>query len=172
MHSLPVTSLYNLVLAPLAMLNSMKSAPSGGLLVVHALDMLLDELKRREEDGVHRTGAAHGHAQPAVHLPSEELYLDRRHLLAFGVHQGVALVYALCRVDRVLMYGQYGDLVQCRRELVPTNQRPRHNPTQSSGYQHSERVRMGAVTTKCRQQLFAAFVCHEVYACSKGVAHC
>lgn len=30
---------------------------------------------------------------------------------------------------------------------------------------------MRAVTTKCRQQLLAAFVCHEVYACSEGIAH-
>ena len=74
-------------------------------LVVHGLDVLLDELEGREEDGVDRAGTSHGDAQAAVHLSPKELDFDWRHLFAFRVHEGVALVDAFGGVYRVWTRG-------------------------------------------------------------------
>lgn len=65
-------------------------------------DGVLNELVRREEDGVDSTRAAHGDAEAAVHVPLEELDLGPRlDLLASRVHEGILLVDALRRIDRV-----------------------------------------------------------------------
>ena len=69
--------------------------------VIHGLDSLLDKLKRREKDGIDGARAAHGDTQAAVHMALEELDLYGLHFLALGIHEGIALVETLGRVDRI-----------------------------------------------------------------------
>lgn len=52
-----------------------------------------------------------------------------------------------------------------------TDHGPRDDAAKTSGNQHSEGVGMGVVTTKCRQQLLAAFISHEVDASSNAIPH-
>lgn len=72
-----------------------------GMILIHRLDAFLQELKRREEDGIHGARPTHRHAQAAVHVALEEGDLDRLDLLTLGVHERVALVDGFCRVDGV-----------------------------------------------------------------------
>lgn len=66
------------------------------------LDVLLDKLKRGKENGIHQTRAAHGDCQAAIHVALEKGdFRGCFDFLAAGVEEGVALVDAFCRVDRV-----------------------------------------------------------------------
>ena len=69
--------------------------------IIHRLDSFLEKLKRGEEHCVDSAGAAHGDTQTPIHVAVEETYLDGLNLLALGVHQRVALIDALCGIDRV-----------------------------------------------------------------------
>lgn len=71
------------------------------LRILDRIDAFLEKFERGEEDGVHNARTAHGYAQATVHVASEELDFDRRYLLASRIHQTVALIYALCGIDRV-----------------------------------------------------------------------
>ena len=72
-------------------------------LILQVVDALFQELKGREEDRIDRAGPAHRDPEAAVHVALEELDLDGLDLLAFGVHQRVALIYALGRVDWIYL---------------------------------------------------------------------
>lgn len=69
------------------------------ILLLDGVDLFLQEFKGREENSIHGTGSAHGHAKPPVHMPSEELDLHTGHCLTPGVHQTITLVNALCGID-------------------------------------------------------------------------
>lgn len=71
------------------------------LVILHVVDVLLQELKGREEDCVDGTRATHGDAQASIHVQAEKLDLYWWDGLAARVHQAVALIYTLGRVDRV-----------------------------------------------------------------------
>jgi hypothetical protein len=73
--------------------------------VIHSLNTLLQKLKRRKEDGVDGARPRHRHAQAAVHVAAEGLDDDAWHFFALGVHERVALVDALGRVDGVFRGG-------------------------------------------------------------------
>lgn len=47
-------------------------------LLVEGIDVLLNKLKRRKEDGINDTRSAHGDTQSAVHVAFKELDLRRR----------------------------------------------------------------------------------------------
>jgi hypothetical protein len=78
------------------------------LVDLDAVDALLCEFERGEEDGVDDAGAAHGDAEASVHSRVQELDLGPA-LLVFAAHKAVALVDAFGGVDgEDLREGQRG----------------------------------------------------------------
>lgn len=55
------------------------------VLLVHRLDVFLDEFKGGEKDGIDDTRAAHGYPQTSVHVFLKEFDLRGRDLLSFRV---------------------------------------------------------------------------------------
>lgn len=55
------------------------------VLLVHRLDVILDEFKGGEKDGIDDTRAAHGYPQASVHVFLKELDLRRRDLFPLRV---------------------------------------------------------------------------------------
>ena len=70
-------------------------------MIFESIDALLQELKGGEKYRIDRAGAAHGYAETAVHVLSEEFDLHRLDFLSFRVHEAVSLIYALGRVDGI-----------------------------------------------------------------------
>jgi hypothetical protein len=138
--------------------------------IIHGLYAFLQKLKRREEDSVYCAGSTHRDAEAAVHVSLKELNLDGLSLLAFRVHQGVTLVNALGRVNRVydLSVKSHGQL---SRALL-TYQGPGDYAAQPSRNQNSEWIGMSPITTKSCEQLLTAFIGHEICASPKRITNC
>ena len=102
-------------------------------LILKFVDALLRELKRRKEDGVEQAGSGHGHAETAVHLALEKVDLDRLHFLSFRVEEGVSLVDALGRVDRIYWVSELlAVFLQGEAQHQHTDHGPRNDPAQAA----------------------------------------
>lgn len=143
------------------------------ILLLDGVDLFLQEFKGREENSIYGAGSAHGDAQPPVHMPSEELDLHTGHCLTPRVHQTVALIYALRGIDWICwdLLDAFLTTGGCMPRIL-TDHRPGYYPAQSTGNQDRQRIRVGTITTKGRQQLLAALVCHKVNASTQRVSHC
>lgn len=147
----------------------MQRRPS--IFLFDGVNLFLQKLKGREENSIHGAGSAHGHAQPPVHMPAEELNFHLGHCLAPGVHQTVTLIYALRGIDGICSGLLDGYSIGGCFPAILTNHRPGYYSAESTRNQDRQRVRMSTITTKGRQELLAALVCHKVNASAQRVSH-
>lgn len=149
-----------------------RTSSSCSLVIFQGVDMFFKKFKGREEDGVDGTRAAHRHAQASVHVQFEELDLYWRNRLAARIHQAVALVYTLGRVNRVC--GTLSEGVYRRRggSQSLTDHGPRNDSAQTTCHKDSNWIRWCTVSAKVCQELLAALVGHEVDPGAERVSHC
>jgi len=88
------------------------------LLIFQSVDLLLDELENRKENGVDNAGSSHGNAQPPVQFLIEELNLRGLFdLLTLAYRQTISLIDTFRRINGI-------------------NQGPACNTTQTTRKQH------------------------------------
>jgi len=112
-----------------------------------------------------------GKCLTSIHSWIEELDSRHLHRFPFALRQAIALIVSFGRIDRIYL-GSMSVKNACEiqhRELYTS---PRNKTTKSACHSHRQgRSRRSSTMESC-QQLFAAFIGHEIYSCSNSITHC
>ena len=106
----------------------------------------------------------------SIHPSVKKLDLGHLDGLSSGLGQTVALVVGLGRIDRIYLSRRSGSVRAGGVQMQGAYTGPRDQTTEPAGYGHRQGRRSGGAL-ESSQQLFAAFIRHEIDSCTNSVAH-